>query len=96
MSKGLKALDRVKKFSVLLDSEKDIVKDLVEIIPNTLKTIEKELKALEIIKNKMNEQNNSTLYYPAYVDLKGDFHLVFHKEEYDLLKEVCYEFFRSN
>lgn len=47
MNKGLEALERVKKFSVLLDSEKDIVKDLVEIIPNTLNAIEKELKVLE-------------------------------------------------
>ena len=49
MSKGLEALERVKKFSVLLDSEKDIVKDLAEIIPNTLRIIEKELEALEIM-----------------------------------------------
>ena len=51
MSKGLEALERVKRFSVLLDSEKDIVKDLVEIIPNTLKIIEKELKRLEELDN---------------------------------------------
>ena len=88
MNKGLEALERVKKFSVLLDSEKDIVKDLVEVIPNTLRTIEKELKALEIIKKKA--VNIDDLYacirtevYP--LQRYNNSHKKITQEEYDLL-----------
>ena len=84
MSKGLEALKRVKRFSVLLDSEKDIVKDLVEIIPNTLKTIEKELKALEIIKPLVDltkEQKHCWLW----LGLNGR---QITQEQYDLLKDI--------
>ena len=90
MSKGLEALERVKKFSVLLDSEKDIVKDLVEIIPNTLKTIEKELQALEIIKNKgvdilaLQHYQNASQYN---FSLRGKFSQLT-EEEFNLLKDV--------
>lgn len=50
--KGLQKLERIKKLSCAWDVENDEFKDAVEIVPNAFETIEKELKALEIMKNK--------------------------------------------
>ena len=49
MSKSLVALERIKKLSCVWDVDNDEFRDVEEIVPNAVKTIEKELKALEIL-----------------------------------------------
>lgn len=75
--KGLQKLERIKKLSCAWDVENDEFKDAVEIVPNAFETIEKELKALEIIKN--------SGYISIDIMLSQNY---ITRKEYDLLKEV--------
>lgn len=93
MNKGLEALERVKKFSVLLDSEKDIVKDLAEIIPNTLRIIERELEALEIMIEKditpswfIRNLKQGMTYEDYHSSNSGQYDMT--REQFDTLAEV--------
>lgn len=85
--KGLQKIERIKKLSCVWDAENDEFKDAVEIVPNAFKTIEKELKALKIIKEK-------EVDIKAFNDLQDlqDYNYYcspeLTQEEYDLLKEV--------
>lgn len=79
MSKGLEKLKEIKD---------DVVGEYIDEYKEHFDIIEKELKALEIIKNKITNKDSSKVFYPFYKDLKGDFHIVLTQEEYGLLKEV--------
>lgn len=87
--KGLQKLERIKKLSCAWDVENDEFKDAVEILPNAFKTIEKELQALEIIKNKKTDVGlficcGCLEGYNKCVSTENKFT----QEEYDLLEEV--------
>ena len=47
---GLKALERIKKLSCVWDADNDDFRDVEEIVPNAVKTIEKELTNYNEIK----------------------------------------------
>lgn len=102
--KGLQKLERIKKLSCAWDVENDEFKDAVEIVPNAFKTIEKELKALEIIKNKKLDvcsfinnfvkRNDSYETYVLYFEkpIEIDYCVISEEllteEEFNLVKEV--------
>ena len=77
MSKGLEALERIKKLSCVWDSSNDDYRCAIDIVPYAFKVVEKELKALEIIKY---------YYDDAIEDLIEE--VAQSKEERELLKEV--------
>ena len=83
MSKGLEALQDI-RLRLFIESEVQSKK-----VINDLKTIEKELKALEIIKNK--KVDIKYLYYRANFNLdkyNDNYIETLTQEEIDLLKEV--------
>ena len=79
--KDHRALERIKRFSFVKDCEKDEVSTIGEFLPNTIKSIEKDLKALEIIKETDKEINDYLVGGVIILKPKT-------QEEYDLLKEV--------
>jgi len=91
---SLEALERIKRFSFVKDCEKDEVSTIGEFLPNTIKSIEKDLKAFEIIKEKRVDVNDLLLFVSrkAYNDFviacDDNKKRVLTKQEYDLLKEV--------
>lgn len=94
MSKGLRALKRLSAVASMYcddcaTSEEDLDRGMFEKDYQAVKTIEKELKALEIIKRFVWIENGEIhlgLYGDSEIVLKeNDFES---KEEYDLLKEV--------
>lgn len=88
MSKGLEAFNRIKSY---FHPKQLLTRELTL---NDLDTIEKELKALEIIKNKnvnvfglhLSQPYWNVNDYNELVKLQHDRYLT--QEEYDLLKEV--------
>ena len=84
MSKGLEALKDIKQLATTI--EFDYKKDKV-FVKEELDIIEKELKALEIIKNKKVDVSFLELGLEQYnTNLRKKHQLT--QEEYDLLKEV--------
>ena len=55
MSKESEALDRIKKFQVCIDYEKDIVKSINEILPNTCNKLEQAIQELDKFKALLNK-----------------------------------------
>lgn len=85
--KGLEALKRIGNYHIEKSSDKGF--DIAD--TNDFDTIEKELKALEIIKKKIIDIQDVIVFYPLSVFnqrriLRGL--SVITKKEYDLLKEV--------
>ena len=78
MSKGLEALERFKQPQMICDLDWD----------NRVSIIEKELKALEIIKNIEGFVDKEDFFYDDEEDKYYFFSYEITKEEYDLLKEV--------
>lgn len=88
MSKELKALTIIGNYQVVVDSEKDEISTIKELLPNSCKTLEKSLKALEIIRIKKVNVNCiiSGWLLGKYNSYKTHINLT--QEEYDLLKEI--------
>lgn len=90
MIRGLEILKTIKRYQVVLDSEKDIVKNIVEIFPISLNIVEKELNALKIVKEKYVDffQLPCCKNIFEYNDLKFFENEKLTQDEFDLLKEV--------
>lgn len=101
MSKELEALERIGQFKnpryFSLKTDKSECKEwhfetIKELFPNDFDTIEKSLKALEIIKEHISIYEESIIplgkseVWHIYLNMKG--YLDENHEEYDLLKEV--------
>lgn len=88
--KGLQKLERIKKLSCVWNVDNDEFKDAAEIVPNAFKTIEKELKALQLSISK--QVNWKLLIWSSkleeYNDNAHNILMKLAQEEYDLLKEV--------
>ena len=92
MCKGLEALKEIKRAYVdlPLDDGLSVCTAITKEYKKELKIIEKELKALEIIKKKhlLEGLVNSIQKSKNYDDYKNAYITDITKEEYDLLKEV--------
>ena len=80
MSKGLEALRRIKMLEISCDRESYDLRPITKVCKEDLSTIEKELKALDIIKK-----------YPHLIKIILDATITYGKnniEEYDLLRGV--------
>ena len=96
MSKSLEALEKIGECD--LHSEREDYCFLKNVYTNEYKIIEKELKALEIIKNKPQAEISLIAWgkiktYEEYLKKVGEWDegygdLILTQEEYDLLKEV--------
>ena len=86
MSKGLEVLEKLKKEHIFIDFELDF--DIGEQYKDELNIIEKELKALEIIKKNVRivDYSEHTIANGNLVILRGG--EIKTREEYELLREV--------
>jgi len=99
MSKGLRALDIIANYQVIIDYEKDETSTIQEQLPNSCNIIENELKALDIIKEKRvdittlmdccnAEEYNRWVHIRSHYSYRP-FELT--QEEFDSLKKIFYE-----
>ena len=92
MSKGLKALKNINVLQITSKEQPPKFIRLSDVFKEDYKTIEKELKALEIIKKKnvnikdLKNANGLADYNMWYLRYNYDYYLT--QEEYDFLKEV--------
>ena len=86
MNKGFEALNRIKMLEISCDRESYDLRPITKTHKEDLDTIEKELKALEIIKHHLSEQvANIELGKPQKCLLML---IMENDKNYDLLKEV--------
>ena len=87
MSKGLKTLKKIFGAIEMVDKHKNCHFDMEE-IADMFVDVEKELKALEVIKNALGIHLVETIENKHYIEITGEDIVGLCKENYDLLKEV--------